>query len=129
MKFNSLIPELSVSSIEASKDFYVNKLGFKIEYERKEDKFIYISFEGNQIMLQEINNNWSVGLLEYPFGRGINFEMTVSNIDKFYNNVKASNITLFKDLIINKYRKDNETIIQKEFLIQDPDGYLLRFCD
>ena len=57
------------------------------------------------------------------------FEMTVSNIDKFYNNVKASNITLFKDLIINKYRKDNETIIQKEFLIQDPDGYLLRFCD
>ena len=129
MKFNSLIPELSVSSIEASKDFYVNELGFKIEYERKEDKFIYISFEGNQIMLQEINNNWSVGLLEYPFGRGINFEMTVSNIDKFYNNVKASNITLFKDLIINKYRKDNETIIQKEFLIQDPDGYLLRFCD
>lgn len=129
MKFNSLIPELSVSSIEASKDFYVNKLGFKIEYERKEDKFIYISFEGNQIMLQEINNNWSVGLLEYPFGRGINFEMTVSNVDKFYNNVKASNITLFKDLIINKYRKDNETIIQKEFFIQDPDGYLLRFCD
>lgn len=129
MKFNSLIPELSVSSIEASKDFYVNKLGFKIEYERKEDKFIYISFEGNQIMLQEINNNWSVGLLEYPFGRGINFEMTVSNVDKFYNNVKASNITLFKDLIINKYRKDNETIIQKEFLIQDPDGYLLRSCD
>ena len=129
MKFNSLIPELSVSSIEASKDFYVNELGFKIEYERKEDKFIYISFEGNQIMLQEINNNWSVGLLEYPFGRGINFEMTVSNVDKFYNNVKASNITLFKDLIINKYRKDNETIIQKEFLIQDPDGYLLRFCD
>ena len=129
MKFNSLIPELSVSSIEASKDFYVNKLGFKIEYERKEDKFIFISFENNQIMFQEINNNWSVGLLEYPFGRGINFEMTVSNIDKFYNNVKASNITLFKDLIINKYRKDNETIIQKEFLIQDPDGYLLRFCD
>ena len=129
MKFNSLIPELSVSSIEASKDFYVNELGFKIEYERKENKFIYISFEGNQIMLQEINNNWSVGLLEYPFGRGINFEMTVSNVDKFYNNVKASNITLFKDLIINKYRKDNETIIQKEFFIQDPDGYLLRFCD
>ena len=129
MKFNSLIPELSVSSIEASKDFYVNKLGFKIEYERKEDKFIFISFENNQIMLQEINNNWSVGTLEYPFGRGINFEMTVSNIDKLYNKVKASNITLFKDLMISNYRKDNKTIVQKEFLIQDPDGYLLRFCD
>ena len=129
MKFNSLIPELSVSSIETSKDFYVNKLGFKIEYERKEDKFIFISFENNQIMFQEINNNWSVGTLEYPFGRGINFEMTVSNIDKLYNKVKASNITLFKDLMISNYRKDNKTIVQKEFLIQDPDGYLLRFCD
>ena len=129
MKFNSLIPELSVSSIETSKDFYVNKLGFKIEYERKEDKFIFISFENNQIMLQEINNNWSVGTLEYPFGRGINFGMTVSNIDKLYNKVKASNITLFKDLMISNYRKDNKTIVQKEFLIQDPDGYLLRFCD
>ena len=129
MKFNSLIPELSVSSIETSKDFYVNKLGFKIEYERKEDKFIFISFKNNQIMFQEINNNWSVGLLEYPFGRGINFEMTVSNIDELYNKVKASNITLFKDLMISNYRKDNKTIVQKEFLIQDPDGYLLRFCD
>ena len=129
MKFNSLIPELSVSSIETSKDFYVNKLGFKIEYERKEDKFIFISFKNNQIMLEEINNNWSVGLLEYPFGRGINFEMTVSNIEKLYNKVKASNITLFKDLMISNYRKDNKTIVQKEFLIQDPDGYLLRFCD
>ena len=129
MKFNSLIPELSVSSIEASKDFYVNKLGFKIEYERKEDKFIYISFEGNQIMLEEINNNWSVGKLEYPLGRGVNFEITVSNIDELYNKVKASNITFFKDLMISNYRKDNKTIVQKEFLIQDPDGYLLRFCD
>ena len=129
MKFNSLIPELNVSSIETSKDFYVNKLGFKIEYERKEDKFIFISLKNNQIMLEEINNNWSVGLLEYPFGRGINFEMTVSNIDKLYNKVKASNITLFKDLMISNYRKDNKTIVQKEFLIQDPDGYLLRFCD
>lgn len=129
MKFNSLIPELSVSSIEASKDFYVNKLGFKIEYERKENKFIFISFECNQIMLEEINNHWSVGKLEYPFGRGVNFEMTVSNIDELYNKVKASNITLFKDLMISNYRKDNKTIVQKEFLIQDPDGYLLRFCD
>ena len=105
MKFNSLIPELIVSSIEMSRDFYVNKLGFKIEYERKEDKFIFISFENNQIMFQEINNNWSVGTLEYPFGRGINFEMTVSNIDKLYNKVKASNITFFKDLMISNYLK------------------------
>ena len=108
---------------------YINKLGFKLEYERKEDKFAFISLENNQIMLQEINNNWFTGPLEYPFGRGINFEMTVSNIDALYNKIKLENLTLFKDIKISKYRKDNETITQKEFLIQDSDGYLLRFTD
>ncbi len=34
MKFNSLIPELSVSDINKSKDFYL-KLGFKVMYEEK----------------------------------------------------------------------------------------------
>ena len=30
MKYNDLIPELVVSNINISKDFYVNMLGFKI---------------------------------------------------------------------------------------------------
>ena len=46
MKFNKLIPELSVSNMENSKQFYL-KLGFKIMYERKEDKFVFIEFQGN----------------------------------------------------------------------------------
>ena len=33
MKFNSLIPELTVSNIDKSKEFYIS-LGFKIIYER-----------------------------------------------------------------------------------------------
>ena len=41
MKYNDLIPELVVSDIEKSKEFYINHLGFKIEYEREEDKFFF----------------------------------------------------------------------------------------
>ena len=51
MKFNSLIPELSVTDIEKSKEFYLN-LGFKIMYERKEDKFCFLYLEDNQIMIE-----------------------------------------------------------------------------
>ena len=40
MKFNSLIPELSVSNIEVSRKFYLN-IGFKIKYERPEAILIY----------------------------------------------------------------------------------------
>lgn len=41
MRFNSLIPELSVRNIEKSKNFYINILGFKLEYERIKDKFAF----------------------------------------------------------------------------------------
>ena len=50
IEFNSLIPELSVSNIEISKEFYKN-LGFKIIYERPENKFCFIQLEDNQLMI------------------------------------------------------------------------------
>lgn len=40
-KFNSLIPELSVTGILKTKHFYVNVLGFEICYERKEDNLLF----------------------------------------------------------------------------------------
>ena len=56
MKFNSLIPELSVSNIENSIEFYTS-IGFRIMYERKEDKFCFLELEKNQIMIEQINDN------------------------------------------------------------------------
>lgn len=126
MKFNSLIPELSVSNIEKSKEFYL-EIGFEIKYSRKEDKFYFLQLEDNQLMIQETNNNWNVGKLEYPYGRGINISMTVKDIDKMYANLKTKNINFFLELESHEYRVDNEISCDKEFLIQDPDGYLLRF--
>ena len=124
--FNSLIPELSVSNIDISKMFYL-KLGFKIKYERKEDKFCFLQLEENQIMIEEQNDNWNTGKLEYPYGRGINISMTVSDVEKMYNELKEKNVKMFLDLEMHEYRVDNKISIDKEFLIQDPDGYLLRF--
>ena len=126
IKFNSLIPELSVSDINKSKEFYL-KLGFTIKYERVIDKFCFLELEDNQIMIEEVNDNWNTGKLEYPFGRGINISMSVSNIDDLYKIVKDNNIPLFIDLEVHEYRVDNKIYYDKEFLIQDIDGYLLRF--
>lgn len=126
MKFNSLIPELSVTNIEKSKEFYLN-LGFKIIYERKEDKFCFLYLEDNQIMIEEINNNWNVGEMKYPFGNGINISMTVSDIDSFYESIISKKIVLFRKIKTSKYRVDDIIYEDKEFLLQDSDGYLLRF--
>ena len=126
MKFNSLIPELSVSNINKSKEFYL-KIGFKIKYERKEDKFCFLELENNQIMIEENNNNWNTGKLEYPYGRGINISMSISDVEKLYKTLKKKKINFFLDLEVHEYLVDDKIYYDKEFLIQDPDGYLLRF--
>lgn len=126
MKFNSLIPELSVTNIETSKDFYL-KIGFTIKYERIEDKFCFLELEKNQIMIEEINENWNTGKLEYPFGRGINISMQVSDVNKMYNDLKNKNMKMFQELEIHTYQVDDVEYHDSEFLILDPDGYLLRF--
>lgn len=128
MKYNKLIPELSVTNINKSKEFYT-KLGFKVKYERKENNFCFLELQNNQIMIEQINNNWETGTLEYPFGRGINISMTVKDINLIYQNALNNQYKIFKEIMVNKYRVKDEIIEEHEFLIQDPDGYLLRFND
>lgn len=126
MKFNKLIPELSVTDITISKEFYL-QLGFEIVYERAEDNFCFIELNGNQLMLEQLNDNWNVAPLERPFGRGINISMCIDNLDEMYDKIKSQNMKLFKEMEIHSYRVDENVYNDKEFLIQDPDGYLLRF--
>ncbi|MBR2727634.1 MAG: VOC family protein [Solobacterium sp.] len=129
MEFNALIPELSVRDIEKSKQFYLEVLQFRIEYGRPEDRFVFLAREDNQLMLEEINGHWETGELVYPFGRGVNFEMTVTGVEDLYQRVLSAGIRPFRELKTNRYRMGEEEIVQKEFLVQDPDGYLLRFTD
>ena len=104
-------------------------LQFRVEYERPEDKFIFLSYEDIQMMFEQENGHWSVGDLEYPFGRGINFEMTVSDVEAVYKRLSDAGIRPFREMKVSRYRSGNEEVVQKEFLVQDPDGYLLRFTD
>ena len=127
MNFNKLIPELSVSNIKNSLQYYRNILGFKIVYSRPKDKFYFLSYEGAQIMVEETNNHWCTGELEHPFGRGINFQIEVSDVKLLLERLEGAKITLFRPLKESWYRGDGVEYGQVEFLVQDPDGYLLRF--
>ncbi len=130
MKFNVLIPELTVSDIEKTKEFYIDILGFKLEFERPEDKFVFLSLSNAQMMFEEYHEKgWNVAELKYPYGRGINFEIGIADIDKLYNKVLKAGIEPYRELKTNVYMIDEKEIKQKEFLIMDYDGYLLRFVD
>ena len=130
MNWNQMIPEFDVFSLEESLNFYTKLIGFHIEYDRKEDKFAFLQLENVQIMLQEIdieNNKWGTGKLEYPLGVGINFQIEVQNIDEIYTRLKKANYKIFVEIEDHWYRKENTLLGCREFLVQDPNGYLLRF--
>ena len=129
MEFNSLIPELSVFDIVQTKNFY-EELGFKIKYERPEVKFVFMSFQDSQFMFEQIHDDgWNIGELVYPLGRGINFSIAVDDIEELYKLVNNLNIELYRELTRNIYQVNGIEEMQIEFLIQDPNGYLLRFTN
>ncbi len=134
MKFNKLIPELMVTNFDKSLKFYLD-IGFKVEYSRgekeEEKKFALISFEGSQIMLDELKHDdeFVTGKLEYPLGRGINFQIEILDVEKIYKILKEMNYKIHKEIEENWYRKENKLIGNKEFMVMDPDGYLLRFAE
>ena len=124
-----MIPELSVFDIEQTKKFY-NDLGFKIEYERPEEKFVFMSFQDSQFMFEQIHDNgWNIGELIYPLGRGINFSIAVDDIEGLYKLVKTLNLEIYRELNRSIYQVNGTEETQTEFLIQDPNGYLLRFTN
>lgn len=128
LEFNKSIPELSVTNLEDSLNFY-KIVGFKIEYDRPENKFAFISLGEIQFMLQEISNTdkWDIAPLTYPFGNGINFQLEVDDVEFIYNNLLSNNYKIAFEIEENWYRQDTKLLGNKEFLVQDPDGYLLRF--
>ena len=130
MYFNKMIPELSVTNLKNSLKFY-QTVGFKIEYERDENKFVFLSMGEIQFMLQEISkeDKWNIAPLEYPFGNGINFQLEVENVDNIYNVLKENNYKIEFEMEEKWYRQDKKMLGNKEFLVQDPDGYLIRFSE
>ncbi len=119
-----LIPELSCTDLNRSVAFYRQVLGFSVRFTR--DGFTFIERGKLQFMLEQAGKGWETAALDYPFGRGVNFSMEVDNVDAMVA-AMPSDIPLFRPIAENWYREDTQEHGQREFLIQDPDGYLLRF--
>ncbi len=80
-------------------------------------------------MIKEINDHWNTGELEYLSGIGINFQIVVSDVSSIIERLKNHNIPLFKKYMGNRYECGKITFMGKQILVQDPDGYFLRFSE
>lgn len=81
-------------------------------------------------MLQQgpVGEDWATGPLEYPLGRGLNLQIEVDDLEPLLARLQAAGYPLRREARTEWYREDGTEHGQRECLLQDPDGYLLRFC-
>jgi len=130
MKFLPIIAELFVIDFKKTLHFYIDILGFKIEYQRKNPNFAFLSYEKSQLMIQELKSGEKEKeKLEYPFGRGINFQIETPSVVKIIKTLKKHKYPIVKDVKDSWYKGNKILYGCREILVKDPDGYLLRFSE
>ena len=124
-----LVPELCCSDFARSLAFYTDILGFSVRYQRPEERFAYLDREGASVMIeQSVGRMFLAAPLEYPYGRGINFQIEVADVTGLYDRVLAADSEIYLPLEEKWYRRGAEEVGNHQFIVLDPDGYLLRFC-
>ena len=128
-----IVPELYVQNLDENIAFFVGILGFSIKYQRSAEQFVYLTRDGLDLMLEGIESNsrkWLTGRLTPPFGRGVNFQWNVNDVDALYSRVQAKcNELIFLPREIKSYQVNERLVTQTQFIVRSPDGYLFRFCE
>lgn len=127
-----LVPELLVTDIDRSLVFWCELVGFQILYHRLDERFAMLSLGTAAVMLEERQvgvREWITGPLDAPFGRGLNLQIAVPAAALVLSRLAAARWPLFMDVEEAWYRAGAGEIGQRQFLVQDPDGYLLRLAE
>lgn len=125
-----LVPELACRDAFVSKKFYVETLGFRVLYERPKHDFYYLERQGAEIMIEQLSGtSWIADTLEPPFGRGLHFQIETTDLASLYDTCKTNGVNIFREWEAAWYRADDHYVGQSQFIICDPDGYMLRFVE
>ena len=130
--FSPLVPELLVGDLAASLRFWCGLCDFVIAYERPEEGFAYLDRDHCQVMLEDLRvpgRHWITGSMERPFGRGINLQIAVDDAAALDARIAAAGWPIYLPLEEKAYRTGHGGLVVRQFAVQDPDGYLLRFSE
>lgn len=128
IRWARIVPEFVVSDLSSSLYFWRDLLGFRVLYERPEERFVYLDRDGVQVMLL-MDTDWHTGVLQRPYGRGINFQIEVAALMPLLSSLRSASWQLYFEPEEKWYRCGRIEAGQRQFLVQDPDGYLLRFAE
>jgi catechol 2,3-dioxygenase-like lactoylglutathione lyase family enzyme len=127
----ALVPELMVTDPAASLAFWCGPCGFRVLFDRPEEGFACVERDGSRLMLDALPqgraHRWEVAPTERPFGRHVNFEIAVEQVAPILAALESARWPLFMPPETKTYRVGGAGVTVRQFLVQDPDGYLLRF--
>lgn len=124
-----ITPELDVESLEVSLSFYTQVIGASVRYARPEEKFAFLDICGAPLMLQEAagpGRRFRTAPLEKPYGRGINLQIRMDDIGSLHARALAAGCDVVIQLEDKWYRSGDRELGNRQFVLADPDGYLLR---
>jgi catechol 2,3-dioxygenase-like lactoylglutathione lyase family enzyme len=127
-----LVRELDVTDLDISLAFYCDVLGFRVRYQRPEERFAYLEREGAELMLEEAagpGRRFRTAPLERPFGRGANFQIRVTDAPGLIERVRGAGASILLAIEDRWYRRGDGEVGNRQFVVVDPDGYLLRFFE
>jgi len=118
---SKLVPELMVTHLDNSLDFWVSCLGLEMAYQRPEDGFSYLDLNGAQVMREQADpeaGQWLTAFLTRPFGRDINLQIDVAAVGPIIHKLDQVGFPLFRECKDTWYRANNVEVGQREFIVQ-----------
>ena len=118
-----------MSDLDRSLAFWRDLIGFHVLYDRPEEGFACLDLGGAELMLDQYSpqtRHWLTRPFTPPLGNGVNLQVTVDDVAPILARLAANGWPLFMPVEDKWYRVGREDAGQRQFVVADPDGYLLR---
>ncbi len=117
---------MMVQHYPTSFDWWTGPLGMQPVFTRPAQKLALLQHpDGAQAMIYERDGDWETGVMEPPFGRGAVVQVFVADVTAVHARFAAAGHAFYVPLR-EKWRDWGDRLGgQREFLVQDPDGYLV----
>ena len=128
----TLVPELVVLDIARSLAFWCDLVGFDVRYDRPEEGFAYLGLGAAEVMLDRYHPEgryWITRPLVPPLGNGINLQIAIDAVAPIIDRLAEAGWPLVMAVEDAWYRRGDQEIGQRQFVVADPDGYVLRLAE
>ena len=118
IRFESIVPTIRIFSVEKAREFYIDYLGFKLDWEHR--------FDGNAPLLMQVSRDGILLRLSEHYGDGspgthVTIEMT--GIDQLHAELTAKNYRYFRPAV------EDQPWNARVMVVYDPFGNKIFFSE